>query len=131
MANRDFTALVGCEVQRVCIDYQVTLTLVDGAYQQERVNAGLQIEAPFRYEAVDGIGYDVRPGEVATLAPVVTLFKMIIQSVGFDGRTLTIDFDGGARIEVGTLSHYESWNLTGTGVDGYIAGPWDLEAEET
>ena len=40
MPNRDFSALVGCQVQRVCLDYQVTLSLVDGPYPQERVNAG-------------------------------------------------------------------------------------------
>jgi hypothetical protein len=127
MANRDFGALVGCEVRRVCLDYQVTLTLVDGPYQQERVNAGLQIEAPFTYKAEDGVSYEIEPGEVTTLGPVVNLFKLTVQAANFDGRTLTIDFENGARIEVATLSHYESWNLTGAGVPGYIAGPWDLE----
>jgi hypothetical protein len=41
MTNRDFGALVGCEVRQVGIDYQVRLNLVDGPYQDERVNAEL------------------------------------------------------------------------------------------
>jgi len=123
MTIRDLSALIGCEVRRVCIDYQVTLTLVEGPYDHERVNAGLQIEAPFSYTAKDGTKFDIEPNQAATLGPVVNLFNLTVLAVNFDGRTLTVAFQDGAQIEVPTLSQYESWNLTGAGVLGYIAGP--------
>jgi len=129
MANRDFSALVGCEVRQVGVDYQVRLVLVDGPYQDERVNAELVIEAPFRYKAEDRKWHDIQPGQVTTLGPVVTMFGRTVQAVTFDGLILTVDFGHDVRIEVATMTHYESWNLSGTGVPGYIAGPWDLNEE--
>jgi hypothetical protein len=108
-------------------DYQGTLLLVDGPSQAERVSAELVIEAPIRYTAEDRRWSVIQPGDVATLGPVVTLFGRTVQDATFDGRVLALDFGNDVRIEVGTMAHYESWNLTGHGIQGYIAGPWDLD----
>ena len=77
--------LVGCEARRVGLDYQVRLLLVDGPYRDERVNAELVIEAPFRYKAEDGRWHDIQPGDVTTLGPVVTMFGRTVQEATFDG----------------------------------------------
>ncbi|MFI7492989.1 DUF6188 family protein [Micromonospora echinaurantiaca] len=119
------TPLTGCRVDRTAFDYQVRLSLStlkpDADY---RVDAELSIETPFLLRDPDGQWHELGPGTGASLAPVLDLFGQIISSVEIrDKGALHLTFGNGAELHVGPNHHYESWHLTGTGVDPITVGP--------
>ncbi|WP_328605652.1 DUF6188 family protein [Amycolatopsis sp. NBC_00345] len=118
--------LVGCEVRRTSFDYQVRLMLVDQPEPagEPRVDAELVIETAFVLRDADGVSHELEPGSGPALAPVLALFGQTVSELAVpEEGTLTITFDGGARLSVGPDRQYESWGLTGRGVDPILVGP--------
>lgn len=116
------TALVGCQVWRTAFDHQVRLTLVaqdsDGGC---RVDAELVIEASFLLRDATGERHELAPGTGSQLAPVLDLFMKTITTVEIRERgALVLGFDDGSELLVGVDQRFESWQLSGTGVDGIL-----------
>lgn len=119
------TALVGCHVQRTAFDYQVRLMVValdrDEGY---RVDAELVIETPFVLRDATGEWHELDPGTGSRLAPVLDLFMKTIVSVEIRTRgALALAFDDGCELFIGADRQFESWQLSGTGVDDVLVGP--------
>ncbi|MGK5741416.1 DUF6188 family protein [Micromonospora sp. URMC 103] len=119
------TPLTGCRVDRTAFDHQVRLSLSaldpDDGF---RVDAELAIETSFLLRDPDGQWHELNPGTGASLAPVPDLFGQTITSVEIRGKgTLHLAFDNRAELHVGPDRSYESWHLTGTGVDPVTVGP--------
>lgn len=117
--------LIGCQVQRTAFDYQVRLMVValdpDEGY---RVDAELVIETPFLLRDTAGEWYELDPGTGSPLAPVLDLFMKTIISVEIRARgALALAFDDGCELFVGADPQFESWKLSGMGVDGVLVGP--------
>jgi len=117
--------LVGCEVWRTTFDYQVRLTLVahdsDGGY---RVNAELVIETPFLMREESGEWHEIDPGNVDTLAPALRLFMRTVDAVEVGDRgALSIELRNGSGLFIGPDTTYESWTLSGHGVESVVVGP--------
>ena len=119
----DVSPLIGCTVTRVAFDYQVRLLLADGGYPHERVSAELVIETPITFIDAAGTNHQVRPGEVETVAPMLSLFQRRVVGASFGGHSLSMVFDDESVLQVATNESYESWNITGRGVDEFIEGP--------
>lgn len=119
------TSLTGCRVDRTAFDYQVRLSLSaldpDEGY---RVDAELAIETPFLLRDPDGQWHELDPGTGASLAPVLDLFGQTVTSVEIRGKgALHLTFGNGAELHVGPDHNYESWHLTGIGIDPITVGP--------
>jgi hypothetical protein len=119
----DLSALVGAEVRRVAFDYQVTLLLVEGPANAERVSGNLQIEAPIRVEHGGQVA-ECDPNDKRTHGAMTHLLHLVITDATVDGDdTLRLSFDDGTSVTVARDIHYESWNLTGEGVPPILMGP--------
>ncbi|MBQ1031356.1 hypothetical protein KBX26_15285 [Micromonospora sp. C97] len=119
------TPLTGCRVDRTAFDYQVRLSLStldpDEGY---RVDAELAIETPFLLRDPSGQWHELDPDTGTRLAPVLDLFGQTVSSVEIHGNgALHLTFDNGAELHIVPDHHYESWHLTGTGVDPITVGP--------
>ena len=119
------TALIGCHVGRTAFDYQVRLSFSaldpDEGY---RVDAELVIETPFLLGDRDGEWHELDPGAGSSLAPALDLFGRTVTAVEIRGKgALHLTFDDGAQLHVGPHPQYESWDLTGTGVEPITVGP--------
>ena len=119
------TALIGCHVGRTAFDYQVRLSFSaldpDEGY---RVDAELVIETPFLLGDRDGEWHELDPGAGSSLAPALDLFGRTVTAVEIRGKgALHLTFDDGAQLHVGPHPQYESWDLTGTGVEPVTVGP--------
>ncbi|MBN6037710.1 DUF6188 family protein [Amycolatopsis sp. 195334CR] len=119
------TALIGCEVYRTAFDYQVRLMLSAwSAEEGYRVQAELVVESELRFRDAAGNQHELTPGAGAALAPILDLFGKKITTVEVRERgTLHLGFDNGAELVVSPHPDYESWHLTGHGVDGITVGP--------
>lgn len=119
------TALAGAWVHRTAFDRQVRLSFRAGEPADGfRLDAELVIETPFRLRDADGRSYGLEPGTGVRLAPVLALFERTVTTVGVRGRgELVLGFDDGAELRAGPDSRYESWQLTGRGVDPVLVGP--------
>lgn len=119
------TALIGCQVWRTAFDYQVRLNL--GALHPDegyRVDAELAIETPFLLRDANGEWHELDPGTGARLAPVLDLFMKTITTVEIRNHgALALAFDDGCELFVGTDPQFESWHLSGHGVDDILVGP--------
>ncbi|MET8909490.1 DUF6188 family protein [Micromonospora sp. NPDC004551] len=63
------------------------------------------------------------PGTGASLAPVLDLFGLTVSSVETRGKgALHLTFDNGTELHVESVHNYESWHLTGIGVDPMTVG---------
>lgn len=117
--------LVGSTVDRTAFDYQVRLSFsaldpVEGY----RLDAELLIETPFLLCDAAGDWHELDPGTGSSLAPVMDLFRRTVTSVEIRDRgALHLTFDDGAELHVGPDRQYESWRLTGTGVEPITVGP--------
>jgi len=118
----DLSALVGAEVRRVQLDYQVTLLLVDGPYKTERVRAELILESPFAVTS-DGQTFDVVPNTKDTHPAVCPLLHMKVTGAVVTKNVLTMTFDGAASLTIGPHPRYESWQLIGSGIPNVLVGP--------
>jgi hypothetical protein len=119
------TALIGCQVWRTAFDYQVRLTLIardpDEGY---RVDAELVIETPFLLRDANGEWHELDPGTGSRLAPVLDLFMETITTVEIRERgALALTFDDSCELFIGADPQFESWHLTGDGVDHITIGP--------
>lgn len=119
----DLSALVGADVRRIAFDYQVTLVLVEGPSNAERVSANLQIEAPIRVE-YGGEVVECDPNDKSTHAAMTPILHLVLTdaSVG-DDDALHLRFDDGTSLVVARDHQYESWSLTGVGVPHVLMGP--------
>ncbi len=126
------TTLIGCTIDRTAFDDQVRLLMSaldpDEGY---RVDAELVIETPFLLCDAGGEWHELDPGTGAALAPVLDLFRRAINTVEIRAKgALHLTFDDGAQLHIGPHAEYESWHLTGIGVDPITVGPgghtdWD------
>jgi hypothetical protein len=119
------TTLIGCHVDRTAFDYQVRLSFSaldpDNGY---RVDAELVIETPFLLCDRAGEWHELDPGTGSSLAPVLDLFRQTVSAAEIRGKgALHLTFDDGAQFHVGPHPQYESWSLTGTGVESITVGP--------
>lgn len=120
---RDLTSLIGAEVRRLSFDYQVTLLLVEGPANAERISAHLQIEAPIRVEHGGEID-QCDPNDKETHGAMTRLLHLVVTEAVVDDRDdLRITFDDGTTLLVARDPLYESWNLTGAGVPHVLMGP--------
>jgi hypothetical protein len=119
------TALAGCRVERTAFDYQVRLSLIALAPDEGyRVDAELVIETPFLLRDTAGEWHELDPGTGSRLAPVLDLFMRTITAVEVrDHGALALTFDDGSELFAGPDYQYESWHLSGHGVDGITVGP--------
>lgn len=119
------TALTGCQVWRTAFDYQVRLTLIardpDEGY---RVDADLVIETPFLLRDAAGDWHELDPGTGSNLAPVLDLFMKTITIVEIRKHgALNLTFDDNAELFIGPHPQFDSWHLSGHGVDKVLVGP--------
>jgi hypothetical protein len=117
--------LTGSQVWRTAFDYQVRLTLI-ARHPDEgcRVDAELVIETPFRLCDASGEWHDLDTGTGSRLAPVLDLFMKTVATVEVRERgALAVAFDDGCELFVGMDPQYESWRLSGEGVDDILVGP--------
>ncbi|QFU92607.1 DUF6188 family protein [Amycolatopsis sp. YIM 10] len=119
------TPLIGCEVRRTAFDYQVRLMLSAWTAEEGyRVQAELEVETEIRFRDAAGDWHELTPGAGAALAPILDLFMKKITAVEVRDRgTLHLAFDNGAELIVGPHPEFESWHLSGHGVDGITVGP--------
>ena len=119
------TTLVGCVVHRTAFDMQVRLSFADpdpGVHR--RIDAELVIETPFRLTDAAGRRYDLEPGSGSRLGPTLDLLHRVVRTVEVGPQgALELTFGSGAVLLVGPPPEFESWHLTGTGVDGILVGP--------
>jgi hypothetical protein len=119
------TALIGCRVDRTTFDYQVRLN-VSALDPNEgyRVDAELAIETPFLLRDATGEWHELDPGTGSGLAPVLNLFTKTITTVEIRKKgALSPTFDDGAELFVGPHPQFESWHLSGHGVENILVGP--------
>ena len=118
------TALAGCRVERTAFDYQVRLSLIALAAEGYRVDAELVIETPFLLRDGAGEWQELDPGTGSRLAPVLDLFMRTITTVEVrDYGALALTFDDGRKLFVGPDYQFESWHLSGHGVEDILVGP--------
>ncbi|SNY66360.1 DUF6188 family protein [Paractinoplanes atraurantiacus] len=119
------TALIGCRVDRTAFDYQVRLSLsaLDPG-GTHRVDAELVIETPFLLGDPHGRWHKLDPGTGAALAPALNLFQRTVTGVKVraDGA-LHLTFDEGFQLCIDPHTDYESWSLSGTGIEPVAVGP--------
>ncbi len=121
----DLSPLTGCEVTQVRLDYQVNLLLA--AWQEdgtERVEATLTLGTPFILTLANAETVAVEPETGAGYGDVPTLLRRRVSEASADGReALTVHFDDGSCLVIEPSTHYESWALSGEGVQGWLVGP--------
>jgi hypothetical protein len=119
------TALIGCHVDRIAFDYQVRVSLsASDPDDGNRVDAELVIETPFQLSDRHGDRHELDPGTGSRLGPVLDLFRRTVIAVDIrDEGTLQLTFDDGAELGVSPDLEYESWSLTGVGVEPITVGP--------
>ena len=117
--------LVGTCVTRTAFDHQVRISFAGHAPDGRiRVDGELVIETPFVLTDAAGHRALLTPGTGVVLAPLLGLFTKVVTETGVTGLgTLLLGFDDGTRISVDPDPDYESWSLTGSGVDPVLVGP--------
>ena len=120
----DLSALTGCVVGRVSLDYQVSLLLAstDGIHG-ERVDALLVIESPFTITR-GGRQLHVEPNAKRGLEATLGLLHRAITAASISAdESLSLTLDGEQEIHVPRDPNYEAWQISGRGIQGWIAGP--------
>ena len=119
------TTLIGCTIDRTAFDHQVRLSFTGlDPDEGHRIDAELVIETPFLLADAAGDRHELDPGTGASLAPVLDLFRQTVSTVDISGRgALHLTFDNKAELYIGPDAQYESWSLSGTGVDPITVGP--------
>ena len=131
MKRPDLSPLVGMQVTRVSLDFEVTLLLahVEGASAGD---ASLVIGVPFALSRIHGTGavdptareLRVDPATGDHLAEVVGLLRSTVTALDLseDGG-LTVAFDVGYRLHIGPQQDHEAWQISGQGVENWLQSP--------
>jgi Family of unknown function (DUF6188) len=111
------------EITGCCMDFAVTLIIQDGMT--------LKLEEPFNLH-LEGVINRIVPGEIATLGPVLTLWRRTIRrATSTKYGDLRIEFADGDSIESAHGELYEAWTLAGgdgllvTSLPGGDVSIWD------
>jgi hypothetical protein len=117
--------LVGTRVTRTAFDHQVRISFTDYAPDGRiRVDGELVIETPFTLTDTSGHQTLLTPATGPSLAPLLGLFAKSVTEAEVTGQgALSLGFDDGTRLSVEPDPDYESWNLTGSGIDPVLVGP--------
>lgn len=120
----DVSPLVGCRVTQLSLDYRVVLLLATEHGAGSQVDATLTVETPFELGAASGVSSSVVPGVMETLPTILPVLHAKVAEAHVDGRyQLTLRFTSGLSMKVPRDPQYESWELTGTGIEGWLMGP--------
>ncbi|MFD9637194.1 DUF6188 family protein [Streptomyces violascens] len=119
------TELVGARVTRTTFDHQVRISFTDHAPDGRiHVDGELVVETPFTLTDASGHQALLTPATGPSLAPLLGLFaKVVIETEVTGLGTLSLGFDDGTRLSVEPDPDYESWSLTGSGIDPVLVGP--------
>jgi hypothetical protein len=117
--------LVGTRVTRTAFDHQVRISFTDHAPDGRiRVDGELVIETPFTLTDAKGHQTFLTPATGLSLAPLLGLFARVVTKAEVTGQgALSLGFDDGTRLSIEPDPDYESWNLTGSGIDPILVGP--------
>ncbi|MFI6279696.1 DUF6188 family protein [Streptomyces sp. NPDC050988] len=117
--------LVGTRVTRAAFDHQVRISFTDHAPDGRiRIEGELVIETPFTLTDSSGHQALLMPATGPSLAPVLDLFAKCVTESEVTGQgTLSLGFDDGTRLSIEPDPDYESWSLTGSGIDPVLVGP--------
>ena len=74
---------------RIAFDYQVTLFLVEGPGDAERVSAILQIEAPIRVEHGGEVA-ECDPNDKATHGAMTRVLHLVVSDASLDGDDTSV-----------------------------------------
>ncbi|WP_258310138.1 DUF6188 family protein [Streptomyces sp. CG 926] len=84
----------------------------------------LVIETPFTLTDPSGHQAFLTPTTGSSLAPILGLFARVVTDTEVTGQgALSLGFDDGTRLSDEPDPDYESWNLTGSGIDPVLVGP--------
>ncbi|ADH69846.1 DUF6188 family protein [Nocardiopsis dassonvillei] len=116
--------LVGTQVTRTAFDHQVRITFTGhGPGGRVRLDGELVIETTLSLTDAGGRQVVLTPGTGTCLAPLLGLFARTVAEVEITGRgTLRLVFDDGTWLSVAPDPDYESWGLTGVGLDPVLVG---------
>jgi len=122
----ELTPLVGCTVGRLTLDYQVGLLLASqgpGEVYAARVSAFLTIGGTFQLTRA-GHAQVVTPDDTDNYQATVGLLHASVMDarIGTD-ESLTMAFSGDQLLHVPRDPAFESWEIQGRGVRGWLAGP--------
>lgn len=119
------TVLVGVRVTRTAFDHQVRISFTDHAPDGRiRVDGELVIETPFTLTDASGHQALLTPATGPSLAPLLGLFAKVVTETEVTGLgTLSLGFDDGTQLSIEPDPDYESWCLTGSGIDPVLVGP--------
>ncbi|WP_329234456.1 DUF6188 family protein [Streptomyces canus] len=117
--------LVGTRVTHTAFDHQVRISFTGHAPGGRiRIEGELVIETPFTLKDASGHQALLMPATGPSLAPVLDLFAKCVTEIEVTGQgTLSLGFDDGIRLSIEPDPDYESWNLTGSGIDPVLVGP--------
>ncbi len=86
--------------------------------------ATLTLGTPFTVTLANSKIVTVEPDTRAGYGDVPTLLRRRISEASADAReALTVHFDDGSVLVIEPSTHYESWQLSGEGVQGWLVGP--------
>ncbi|MFF3431382.1 DUF6188 family protein [Streptomyces sp. NPDC002602] len=117
--------LVGARVTRSAFDYQVRISFTDHEPDGRiRLEGELVIETPITFTDAAATQAILLPGAGTALAPLLGLFTKTVTKAEVTGLgTLSLGFDDGTRLSVDPDPDYESWSLTGSGLEPVLVGP--------
>ncbi|MET8644961.1 DUF6188 family protein [Streptomyces sp. NPDC004074] len=117
--------LVGARVTGTAFDHRVRISFTDhGPDGRIRVDGELVIETPFTLTDASGHQALLTPAIGTSLAPLLGLFAGVVTETEVTGQgALSLGFNDGTRLHVKPDPDYESWNLTGAGIDPILVGP--------
>ncbi|MGX1123192.1 hypothetical protein RKD37_008555 [Streptomyces ambofaciens] len=117
--------LVGTRVTRTAVDHQVRIGFTDHAPDGRiRVESEFVIETPLTLTDSSGHQAQLMPATGPSLAPALGLFAKCVTETEVTGQeTLSLGFDDGTWLSIEPDPDYESWNLTGSGIDPVLVGP--------
>ncbi|NBE52521.1 DUF6188 family protein [Streptomyces boluensis] len=119
------TALVGARVIRTAFDHQVRISFTDQEPDGRiRLDGELVIETPITLTDAAGAQAILLPGTGTALAPLLGLFNTTVTKAEVTGHgTLSLGFDDSTRLSIDPDPDYESWSLTGSGLEPVLVGP--------
>jgi Family of unknown function (DUF6188) len=110
--------LDGWELNRCCLDYQVSLEFVDFRDEDREGTFLVVIGTPFLIHAADGAPRRADPGDLPnTIAPVLGFLRQRLVGASVDNAgALHLRFGDVAEIEVPPHPDFEAWQIQGPGL---------------